>query len=460
MSRHLSEILTTFVEQESHDSATTAPEAAVEARVLARRIGRRRALRTGAVSLGSAAAVIGVVAGVQALTSQDEPHPPATESPSPSPAPTPSPSPTPSPNPTTTPTEAALPPVTAHPLLPDAQAMPAGTFESTGEGWVLLQRSLVTLGEGDGPIERAYFYLVDPAGTRYEVPFSTDRSVRLVDWRPGTSTAVVQLGGPGDWSSGVAVMDLAEGTFLDLPGVHGMPMLTAAGDVVVAWEDTLAAYSTDGMRLAATQTEGYVIDVELDPGRTSLAVTLQDAGVLVLTTDLQPVRPSDATTHLVDHSCVSVTWLDRLTLAAGCPDDQDPDRLRYWTVPLDGPPETLPVGSAPVWAPLTVLRTGGETFVHQPADPFSVPDGQTATARTSRIAPDGTLVPVEPALVQPEATGGLIIGRRDLGDGRAGELVALDTRTGSTVVVMPDGPGANVAPATRQGGDTVSIVAR
>lgn len=456
MSRYLRDVLTAFTDEEGHASASTAPEPSLEARFLGRRIARRRALRTGAVSLTSAAAVVGLAAGVNALADRDEPQPPATASPSPSVTPTPTPTTTPTP-------EATLPPVTVRPLLPDALPMPPGTFARTGAGWVLVQRSLVTgNGEGDGPIERSYFYLVDPTGTRYEVPFNTDRSVNLVDWLPGTSTAVVQLGGLGDWSSGVSVMDLEAGTFRDLPdGVYGAPMLARDGTVVVAgWDGTVAAYAADGTQVASIDVDGLGVSAaDLDPSRTQLAVTVQDAGVRLLTTDLQPLNAPRAATHLDDRACVDATWLDESTLTAACPDGEQPGALQYWTVPLDGAAVVLPVGTTPEWSRLTVVRADGRTYVHHPA--VTDPDtGQEITpARLSLIAADGTLVPIEPVLGGLESTGNLLVGWLELGNGHSGDVIALDTRTENSAVVMPVGEGASESPGTNQVAYTTWVAA-
>lgn len=449
MSRHLRDVLTAFTEEEGHASASTAPEPSLEARFLGRRIARRRAVRTGAVSLTSAAAVVGVAAGVNALADRDEPQPPATTSPSPSATPTPTATTTPTPTP-----EVTLPPVTVHPLLPDAQPMPPGTFARTGAGWVLVQRSLVTgNGEGDGPIERSYFYLVDPTGTRYEVPFNTDRSVGLVDWLPGTSTAVVQLGGLGDWSGGVSVMDLEAGTFRDLPdGVYGSPRLMNDGTVIVAsWYDgAVATYDADGAPMASVQLGGFVTQDDLDPSRTRLAVTTQDGGVHLLSTDLEPLDAPGATAFLDDQSCEAATWLDEDTLFARCPVGGQTGEFEYWAVPLDGAPETLPVGTTPAWRTVTAVRAGGRTYVYQPAD-IDMDTGQEVTpSQQSVISADGTLVPVEPALGVFASTGTLLLGSVELGGERFGDYVAWDTETGALFVVMPSGAEADQSPGTNQ----------
>jgi hypothetical protein len=383
---------------------------------------------------------------VSALVDEDAPHPPATERPSPSVTPTPTPTPSATP-------EVLLPPVTVHPLLPDAEAMPPGTFARTGEGWVLVQRSLVTgNGEGDGPIERSYFYLVDPTGTRYEVPFDTDRSVNLVDWLPGTSTALVQLGGLGDWSSGIAVMDLEAGTFRDLrDSFLGSAMLASDGTVVVATDGAVATYDGDGAQVASVGFDGGdVRQVDLDPSHTRLVVMVQDGGVRLLGSDLEPLDAPGVTAFLEGRSCVAVSWLDEDTLNAKCPVDGQPDEFGYWAVPLDGSPEALPVDTTPQWLDVVTLRAGGRTYVSQPGE-YDMDTGEELTPlQLSLIAPDGTLVPVEPALRVFAATGNLLLGAVDLGDGWSGDTVALDTEAGTTFVIMPSGAQADQSPETNQ----------
>jgi hypothetical protein len=447
MSGHLSDVLTAFTEEAGRASAATAPDPSHEAQLLGRRIARRRAVRTGVVSVTSAAAVLGAAVGVSALVDEDAPHPPATELPSPSVTPTPTPTPSATP-------EFLLPPVTVHPLLPDAEAMPPGTFARTGDGWVLVQRSLVEgNGEGDGLIERSYFYLVDPTGTRYEVPFDTDRSVNLVDWLPGTSTALVQLGGLGDWSSGIAVMDLETGTFRDLPdGVYGEPVLMNDGTVIVsAWDEgEVATYDADGAEVASVRFDGlFVSTTDLDTSRTRLAVTT-DGGVYLLSTELEALDAPGATAFLDDQACVSATWLDEGTLNAKCPVDGQPGEFGYWAVPLDGEPEALPIDTTPAWRDVAAVRAGGRTYVYQPAviDPDT--NQEVTPAQLSLIAGDGTLVPVEPTLGWPAATGSRLVGRIELVDGRAGDLVAIDTVTGTAVVVMPTLAEADRSPETKQ----------
>ena len=447
MSSHLRDVLMEFSDAEGRASGSTAPDPHLEARVLGRRISRRRAVRTGAVSLTTAAVVVGAAAGVNALADRQEPLPPATTSPSPTvtttPTPTRTPTPTPSPTPTQT-SEVTLPPVTVHPLLPEAVPMPPGTFARTEAGWVLVQTSIVTgNGEGDGPIERTYFYLVDPTGTRYEVPFNTDRSVNLVDWLPGTPTAVVQLGGPGDWSGGVSVMNLETGTFRDLAkGIWGSPLLTADGTVVVAGSDsTVSAYAADGTQTASVDVGGWG-SVRLDPSRTRLAVTVQATSfdgfsIRLLSVDLQPLRAPSATTHLDGRACVEATWLDESTLSAVCPDRAQPGTSQYWTVPLDGTPELLPVTTTSDELRVTTVRAGGRTYVSVPGE--TAPDTyQTGPDQLFVIGPDGTLDPVEPALGGALlAAGDFAIGPRPLGNGRSGDVIGLNTRTGDTWVVVP-----------------------
>ena len=459
MSRHLRDTLAAFAAEEKDAYLAARPDAAPFTRTIAARVTRRRAARAGAAVAASAAAVVGVTAGVQAVTANRHPAPPAstdtssaTPTSTPSPSVTPSPSPTPAPEPTAAPTTAAEA-VTVHPLLPPAEAMPPGAFDRTGPGWVLVQRSLVAgTGEGDGPIEMTYFYLVDPSGTRYEVPFHTDRSINLTDWLPGTTTAVVQLGGPGDWSGGIALLDLETGAFAELPDAWGHALLTAAGAVVVNQGEKVTTYDPSGDVIASTPVAGWAIGSRLDAGRSRLLVAVQDADVLVLdATTLRAVDAPGVAAHLERYTCPDGAWLDQSTVVLSCLEEGAPDTVGQWVVPLDGQARRLMTETTPVWSPVTVVAIGGVTYVayEQPND-----EGQPR-AVLARLTPQG-LVGIEPALFMPERTGDRLVGWPASGIG----VAAVDPATGDAFEVMPVLGDRDLSPATDQVGYTTFVVAR
>lgn len=215
MNDDLAAVLNSFVDTEGDFATLTAPDPSSEAGALARRVSRRRAVRTGASALSAAALIVALVVGVHSLQGP-APGPPVLPA-SPVPA-------RPSPSPTGSSTAAVLPKVTTHPLLPVAEPMEPGMLEAADSNWRLFR--FQSWAEMDGAPSPAVVYLLSPDGRTYEVPTPSDPAAwYLLDWLPGTSMAIIQMAHDSptrviDLVSGTTVLDLDAGNVWDARFVH------------------------------------------------------------------------------------------------------------------------------------------------------------------------------------------------------------------------------------------------
>lgn len=194
-----------FAESQRVAASTSAPDPALESGGLARRVGRRRAVRMGSTVL-STAAVVGAAAAAVLLSGSGRPQPPAlpaatlTSTPSPA-GPTASETPTASatvaPSATPTPTAAEL---------RDAAPMSPGMLEAADEGWRIVQYS--ARDEQEEVLVPATLYLLDPDGQPYVVPTAANPAEwYLLDWLPGSALVVAESRTDG----ATRVMDLLTG---------------------------------------------------------------------------------------------------------------------------------------------------------------------------------------------------------------------------------------------------------
>jgi hypothetical protein len=255
MNDDLAAVLRSFVDAESDLAMAAAPEPSNEAGDLARRVSRRRAVRTAVTTLSAAALVVAVVVGVHSVQRPD-PGPPA--------IPAPLISAHPSPSPTDSSTAAALPKVTTDPLLPAAEPMRPGMLEAADSSWRLFRfEAWATINGAPSP---AVVYLLSPDGHTYEVPTSANPVAwDLLDWLPGTSLAIVDMNHTTqtrviDLVSGATVLDLGSGYPPDARFVHdgthdaiyhsggakgGLRRVTMQGQVRATTSQFSAPYATE-----------------------------------------------------------------------------------------------------------------------------------------------------------------------------------------------------------------------
>ncbi|WP_315096091.1 hypothetical protein [uncultured Cellulomonas sp.] len=201
MSDDITAALRGFADAQRRDADASAPDVAVEAGGLSRRVTRRRTVRAGSMAL-TAVAAVGVVVVGTLLAGSRTPEPPAL--PAPTTTWTSTPAPTPTATPSATPTTPSEPTVWA---LRAADPMPPGMLESTGPGWNVVRYS--AWGEqGEGLLVPATVYLLDPTGHPYVVPTATDpEGWYLQDWLPGGPFVVARSSTDG----ATHVLDLLTG---------------------------------------------------------------------------------------------------------------------------------------------------------------------------------------------------------------------------------------------------------
>lgn len=257
MTDDLSGILRGFVTAEDHAARSATPDPGLVTHALARRVGRRRAIRIGASTLTASVVVVGVALAAAHGLRLPEPVPPVVPGPSVSVEPTPSPTPTISTTPTPTPTTSA-PPVLGTlggMIEPVPQAWTPGLFERTDLSWHLV-RTFFRADDGSG---RDATVLVAPDGVLTEVPETlVEQEWSLLDWLPGTSRVLVSFA----WDD-VRIVDLTTGaTVVEIPSLPASASVRESayfvwdgtGDVVVLrtpapWDEV--RHSTEVVRIAA-----------------------------------------------------------------------------------------------------------------------------------------------------------------------------------------------------------------
>lgn len=272
MNDDLAAALHSFAEAERHVAAATAPDAAAEAVGIARRVHRRRAVRT--VGTAAAACVVLGALAMGAYAVRGEPAPGPAESPSVRPTPA---EPTPAPEPTRA--------VTPTAQLSDAAPMTPGMLEASGPGWRLVRIS-------DG-LDR--LHLVDPQGRPYRVPMVAELTDRaLVDWVPGSSIVLVrETRDPARlWT-----LDLTDGAtagpYDDAQEWHGLLMPGGQGDVVMYRDGRVVRISHDGTEAVEPRAPGAgqpgSIPVLISPDARHIAVNELTGPRAVDATDLTSV---------------------------------------------------------------------------------------------------------------------------------------------------------------------------
>ncbi|MBB2924388.1 hypothetical protein [Cellulomonas cellasea] len=374
MTNDLRHVLEGFSAAESRASEIAPVELTTEVRALTGRVRRRRAGRTAAAGVAALAVVAALAAGVQAVGRTDA-----------GPAET-------VPAPTSTPWTApaygeVIGDVTTHPDLPPAEPLRAGVFEASDASWAMLTVTVHGPPGSDAP--GWVLYLVDPDGTRYEVPSAVplvDTNSAPVhgpvqDWLPGTSLVSMALD-PVDWATQPGrrvVLDVLTGErFLDVPvsavpSDSGGPYLrfakdgttdvlrtdasqeptdhpTADGMPVELVVSDVTRLTKEGVEVARLGTgfstrsriNGYDV-MSLAPGGAHLVVPTEDGTRLVRSADLSTVATL-APEGQDARACEPRSWWDESRVVLACDTDvaegaeigyRGPD-VSLWLVPIDG----------------------------------------------------------------------------------------------------------------------------
>jgi hypothetical protein len=435
MEQNLSDVMHGFMDAERRAAEAAAPDTTAETHALARRIGRRRAVRGAGVGIASVLVLGAVAVGVHAL---ERPEPPLPANPSPSPSVIVTP--TAEPTPTGTP---EAPEVAPTAYLTDAVPMPAGTFARTDETWLILE--YVGLDESSTEIVPRQTYLLAPDGTVYVVPLPDDLADgRVLDWYPGSGLVV--LGSNLDRY----VVDLATGRRATVPADPTVQFLPGGGGDLLEYgyegsDLTFRRLDQQGqpVRTLASITDADLGQVFVGPGGDALLVEDPLDGPLALSLvdgtaiDLDlpyPDRPL---------ACRPWTWADARTAVVECAPGGTEDVFyaqavsEFWTLPLDGGAPTLIVGFTDPLTAGAVWRIDGQTVVgdygHWAAD-----------SSWFRSAADG-LVPLSTgsaSWVETIGTRGEEFLFSEFPDGADPTIVAVDSRTGErrTLLVVPDAP--------------------
>lgn len=310
------------VEQSAVADARYALDPSGEAKVIAWRVRRRRAARTGSIVAAAAAVVLVAGAGVFAAT-RPAPVPPA-ETPTPTVSPAPEATPTaeaPDPEPQ------GRPAVTDHPLLPDAAPLEPGMLAAAPAGSVLVEYVATCGYPCLTPGSPEVLYLVTPDGAIHEVAMDVD-DLTLVDWFPGTSVALfTRWLGQAENVEWVAV-DLDTGQPAGQPLRHeewsSYVWLGGNGDILRVnhvWTDSgpttvLERVSlSDGSVLASVETPGDP-EVVWAPGRSHFFLRRSSGVTVYETRTLEPVALPEVTDLL--GYCHGVDWWDATSVVVTC----------------------------------------------------------------------------------------------------------------------------------------------
>lgn len=430
--RDLHDVLNEFAREEASAAEASAPDPALEARMLGARIARQRALRAGSTSVAAAAVVVGLAVGVQALSAPD-PAPPAAPTPRESVAPTPTSEP--SPSATRAPAVTHDPaPVTVAPGLLDALPLPDDLLASTTPEWSVVTYLV------PGETRSTVLYLVDPNGLVYEIPTPLDLSVRdgdledvVEEWEPGSSMVVlhhaletgvevqvrdvltgevhssypadpvrpdVRFIGDGTGDVLVTRFDLRED---DYPAVRSVERFTAGGQLV-------ASMPGDGVSWAigTIDAEGHRMLVEGSDG------AIQVIGLNGLARAATYEAPEHGSIRLRE-SCLRAWFVgDEVMLACRGAGDRAPD-VDVWVTGPEGarlvasgvpgyPESAFPTSSGVV----VTDAAGAATSVH--LDGSVQPAGALPGLEVSRAVGDGILV-------LHDSTAPSVLGRYDAASG-------------------------------------------
>ncbi|GIG20690.1 hypothetical protein Cch01nite_14140 [Cellulomonas chitinilytica] len=458
MTRDLIDLMHANVEARERSIAGIQPADGTLA-VTARRVRRKRAVRR-TLQSGGVAALAVVLGGASwfGLRGHEEPAPALTPTSSPTPSATPSP----------TPSATAAPVVLDEiPGLPPTQALPPGLLERTTPGWVLtIHRPEVPWdGRGlqPGPV-RHTVVLVSPTGDRYRVvDLPLDRSVTVLHWDAGSTTAVVTIFGTGGLAEGSearAELDLTTGTLTPTPVDLGE---YAGGPHYVG----LAA---DGAELwsTATSTDAYTADVyrrtddgtlELVGGMGMLAVLDAegkwlatddglDGGFAIL--DVVHGGRTELDFGVPGRSCDVVGWAEARSLLALCA-DADPEGMDYpprrnatlYRVDVSGAStRTTELQRFPDDEPYPAMWRGSSLGDGRVAFEMVSRGGDACLAGTS-LWDGARVVPLQDGgdtMFSTAAVGGVVFVAAQPSCQEAGrtDLTAYDLASGSSVVLAPE----------------------
>lgn len=350
--QNLSDVMHGFMDAERRAAEVAAPDTTAETHALARRIGRRRAVRGAGIGIASVLVLGAVAVGVNALE-RAEPPLPAKPSPSPSVTVTPTPEPS-TPAPTSTPQAPEVPP-TAY--LTDAVPMPAGTFARTNETWRLLEFGDST---DAGVVAPTTLYLVGPDATVYTVPAPfTLQGWTLLDWRPGTGE--VLLADDSATNRGTLLVDLADGSEREID--FRSSAWNPAQFVPDRSGDVLRLAASDGLRTiervdadaqVTARTPGFSLaDLPIiwstSPEGTSLVVNDARGPALYSVDSLDPMAMDSPYPDRPD-ACRTWSWTSDTELLLQCSEngastfDQWVMASEFWLVPTDGGSPTQVLG--------------------------------------------------------------------------------------------------------------------
>lgn len=223
MSDFLEQRMSASSRAHERESAAAADLTAVTAAVIGGAKRRRRVRAMGASGALAGVLLVAAAGAAAALgTFDDDPATPVTYvTESPSPSATPSATPSASPSPTATAPElppAAQPRGTGYPA---AYEMRDWVWDEVAEGWAIESYSLLedVFAEQPQALPLAALYLVDPAGTRYELQVldaAHSGGLRVISWQPEAKTVHIMWYGDGngtaeDHAPGAAILDLTTG---------------------------------------------------------------------------------------------------------------------------------------------------------------------------------------------------------------------------------------------------------
>lgn len=367
-------------------------------RALARRVRLARAGRLGLTCAAVVAACALVAGGALAVTRVDRaPAASAAEVPV-------DPPPAVVEEPTAPATPRALGPVSQAPGLPPAEPLLEGMLEAAGQGWALVQV------EASEVEDAVFVYLMDPAGTLYEVPTplgaqTWSGGLWIEDWLQGTSLVTASEPRSGD----SVVVDLLTGQrFLTIPSrIEGFSAASRAvafvgdgtTDVIASW----TAYDGDDdrvghtVRLGLDGVERDVVEHPFARGGYTEPLISDDRERLVLSDAAGPriVGTADfddaATVPLPyapeDAECAATRWLGDDALLLSCVLNDGVYTNEAWIAPVSGgEPVRLAEGyGVTAWAAGDGIALGRATDV-----PSSRHEGDTWGMELHRCGWDGS----------------------------------------------------------------------
>ena len=429
---------------------------------LAFRVRRRRTRRHVLQATVSLPVVAALALGAWTLAGRTAQVPPVTQTPAPSPTWTVSPEPT-----------AGLVPAPAIPGLPDRFLMPDGLLARTGPGWVLATYAAPEPDGGESAIDAVL--LVSPGGVVYQVALldgapadgGAPQQVEIVDWQPGSSTAIVMQRSyaPGlDGLGTYARLDLTSGTVSPVEKELGsVPGYGGRVGGAEAWTD-----GTDNSRLQfvadgqVVRTDLYLATVRASPDGSTFWAFGEDASgdrrLEVLDAATREVlETGDA---FVAAGCWPVHWWTASSILAECsdgpPSDGEPILQTHPRLEVFGLDE-IAAGSGTL---LRTLRVGDPVVADtaRVADRTVVIAAQTLTDRTTgrldwcgqqvHLLTNGAFTPLPLRAADrfrvAGADGRVLVEPITHCEGMnagAGPLLAIDPATGATTTLLDVPPG-------------------